>query len=62
MSSDEDCHIISSNPSNSSSASDQNKFISSSFQKFSCPMCSQTCEELSEIETHIEIEHLVNLN
>ncbi len=59
MSSDEDCIIISSQLSNSANTSDQNKIISNSLQKFTCPMCSQTSEELSEIEAHIE-EHLVN--
>ncbi|EFX87845.1 hypothetical protein DAPPUDRAFT_311838 [Daphnia pulex] len=56
MSSDEDCIIISSH--SSTTTSDQNKIISSSLQKFNCPMCSQTSEELSEIEAHIENEHL----
>lgn len=59
MSSDEDCYIISSQPSNSATSSDKNKSISSSLPKFTCPMCSKICEELIEIEAHIENEHLV---
>ena len=56
MSSDEDCYIISSQP----SSSDPNKNNSiCSIPKFTCPMCSESFKELSDIEAHIENEHLV---
>jgi hypothetical protein len=56
--SDDDCITISSN--SFATTSYQNKIISRSLQKFTCPMCYHTSEELREIEAHIGNEHLVN--
>ena len=59
MSSNEDCEIISSVTLNYATSFDNNQSIFNGLPKFICPMCSQTFVELSEIEAHIENEHLV---
>lgn len=58
MSSDEDCQIVSNEPSYSAAVSGKNKISSHQVPKFTCPMCPQVCEELCIIEAHIENEHL----
>lgn len=61
MSSDEDCRIVSNEPSYSAAVSGKNKISSDQVPKFTCPMCPQVCEELCIIEAHIENEHLNGL-